>query len=320
MRANDSLATTINGAMKSGITKIPRQLIVRLGRLLGLILYSVAIPYRRLVQRNVQFCYPEWSHKEVVDLSRRVFMSFGITLVEMFQSTFMSSEEVFNACRVEGEEYFINAFKSNQGIFIVSAHMGNWEVGLHFTSYYGKPMLGVAAKMGHGWTNILLSRWRNRLSTTIIDKKGALPNITDGLRKGEVVGMLIDQSRRKHGVEVRFFGHRATASPAAALLALRCKTLVLPAFSVREPDGQLTIQVKRPIEMMRTGDLRRDIQSNTQRLIDVVEEMVRKYPDQWFWLLRPWKVYYPDLYSDWDARRRKRKTKKKKKPLRNSTD
>ncbi len=240
-------------------------------------------------------------------------MNFGITLLEMFQSSFMSPEEVFSSLRVEGEEEFVNALKGNQGVVIVSAHMGNWEVCLHITNYYGKPMLGVAAKTRFGWADVLLSRSRNRLGNIIIEKKGALPKMTEGLRRGEVIGMLIDQSRRKHGVEVTFFGRKATASPAPALLALRCKSLVLPAFSVRGTDGQLTIQVKTPFELTRTGDLRSDIQSNTQRMIDVVEEMVRKYPDQWFWLLKPWKVHYPNLYSDWDARRRMRKTKKKRK-------
>lgn len=301
--------------MKSGITKIPRHLIISSGKLLGLLFYSLAIPHRRLVRRNLQFCYPEWSHKEIRELSRRIFMNFGITLLEMFQSTFMSPEEVFNTIRVEGEENFVNALKGNRGVVIVSAHMGNWEVGLHFTNYYGKPMLGVAAKTRFGWADILLSRSRNRLGNTIIDKKGALPKMTEGLRRGEVVGMLMDQSRRKHGIEVTFFGRKATTSPAAALLALRCKCQVLPAFSVREPDGQLTIQVKQPFDMARTGDLRRDIQSNTQRMMDVVEEMVRKYPDQWFWLLKPWKVAYPNLYSEWDARRRKRKAKKKRRAV-----
>ena len=302
--------------MKSGITEIPRHLIINSGKLLGLLFYSLAIPHRRLVRRNLQFCYPEWSAKEIRELSRRIFMNFGITLVEMLQCTFMSHEEVLKALRVEGEENFNKAFKSNRGIVIVSAHMGNWEVGLHITNYYGKPMLGVAAKTRYGWADILLSRSRNRLGNTIIDKKGALPKITEGLRRGEVIGMLIDQSRRKHGVEVTFFGRKATASPAAALLALRCNSLVLPAFCVRRSDGQLTIQVKTPFELTRTGDLRSDIQSNTQRMIDVVEEMVRTYPDQWFWLLKPWKVHYPNLYSEWDARRRKRKAKKKKKPSR----
>jgi KDO2-lipid IV(A) lauroyltransferase len=300
--------------MKSGISKIPRQLIIKSGRLLGCIFYALAIPHRRLVQRNLQFCYPERTTKEIRDLSRRIFMNFGMNLVEMFQATFMSPEEVFKMCRVEEEENFINLLKGNRGIVIASAHMGNWEVGLHFTNYYGKPMLGVAAKTRYGWADILLGSSRNRLGNLIIDKKGAFPKMTEALRRGEVVGMLMDQSRRKHGVEVTFFGRKATASPAAALLALRCKSLVLPAFSVRGPDGELTIQAKEPLEMTRTGDLRHDIQSNTQSIIDVVEEMVRKYPDQWFWLLKPWKVHYPDLYSEWDARRRKRKAKKKKKP------
>ena len=300
--------------MKSGITEIPRHLIINSGKLLGLLFYSLAVPHRRLVRRNLQFCYPEYSHKDIRELSRRIFMNFGITLVEMLQCTFMSHEEVLKALHVEGEENFNKAFKSNRGIVIVSAHMGNWEVGLHITNYYGKPMLGVAAKTRYGWANILLSRSRNRLGNTIIDKKGALPKITEGLRRGEVIGMLIDQSRRKHGVEVTFFGRKATASPAAALLALRCNSLVLPAFCVRRSDGQLTIQVKTPFELTRTGDLRSDIQSNTQRMIDVVEEMVRTYPDQWFWLLKPWKVHYPNLYSEWDARRRKRKAKKKRSP------
>jgi KDO2-lipid IV(A) lauroyltransferase len=284
-----------------------------------MLFYSLALPYRRLVRRNLEFCYPEWTQKEVRELSRRIFMNFGVSLLEMFQYSFMSPEEVFNNVRVEGEERFVNALQGKQGVVIVSAHMGNWEACLHFTNHYGKPMLGVAAKTRFGWADVLLSRSRNRLGNMIIDKKGALPKMTEGLRRGEVIGMLIDQSRRKHGVEVTFFGRTATASPAAALLALRCKSLVLPAFSVRGSDGQLTIQVKKPLELTRTGDLRRDIQSNTQRMIDVVEEMVRKYPDQWFWLLKPWKVHYPNLYSDWDARRRKRKAKKKKKALSSKT-
>jgi KDO2-lipid IV(A) lauroyltransferase len=300
--------------MKSGITKIPQHLISNSGKLLGLVFYTLAIPHRRLVRRNLQFCYPEWSAKEIRELSKRIFMNFGITLAEMFQSSFMSPEEVLNALLVEGEENFNKAFKSNRGIVIVSAHMGNWEVGLHITNYYGKPMLGVAAKMRYGWADILLRRSRNRLGNTIIDKKGALPKITEGLRRGEVIGMLIDQSRRKHGIDVTFFGRKATASPAPALLALRCNSLVIPAFCVRRSDGRLTIQVKTPLDLTRTGDLRRDIQSNTQRMIDVVEQMVRTYPDQWFWLLKPWKVHYPELYSDWDSRRRKRKAKKEKKP------
>lgn len=315
MLVNASLSATINGAMKAGIVKIPRNLIVSLGKLSGLLFYALAIPHRRLVRRNLRFCYPEWTDREIRELSKRIFMNFGITLLEICQSTFMSREEIFKICRMEGEENILNALKSNKGLIIVSAHLGNWEVGQHIFHYYGKPLTGVAAKMRYGWADIFLSRFRNRLGNIIVDKKGALPKMTEAIGRGQLVGLLIDQSRRKKGVGVTFFGRKATATPAAALLALRCKCMVIPAFCVREPDGQLTVQVKPGFELERTGELRRDVQVNTQRLMDIVEDMIRKYPDQWFWLLKPWKVAYPYLYSEWDTRRRKRKAKKKRRSV-----
>jgi KDO2-lipid IV(A) lauroyltransferase len=297
--------------MKAGIVGIPRNVIVASGKLLGLVSYCLAAPHRRLVRRNLHFCYPDWSAKQVRDLSKRVFMNFGITFVEMCQSAFMSKEQISKTYRMVGEEHILNALKDNEGVIIVSAHMGNWEVAQHFSKYIGKPLFGVAARTRHGPADFVLNRLRNRFGTEIIDKRGALPKMTETIRSGGIVAFMIDQSRRKKGVEVTFFNRKATATPAAALLALRCKCPVVPAISVRGPDGKLAIQVKPPVEMAKTGNVSRDVQVNTQRMMNVVEETVRAYPDQWFWLLKPWKVAYPNLYSEWDKRKRKRKSKKK---------
>jgi KDO2-lipid IV(A) lauroyltransferase len=156
-----------------------------------------------------------------------------------------------------------------------------------------------------------LDHLRSRFGNTVIDKKGGLPQIMQALRRGEIVALLIDQSRRKQGIEVTFFGREATATPAAALLAMRCKSIVLPGFCVRNSDGQFTVHLKTPLEMKRTGDLHRDLKTNTQIMMNAVEEMVREYPDQWFWTLKPWKVAYPHLYREWEERRRERKRRKK---------
>jgi KDO2-lipid IV(A) lauroyltransferase len=298
--------------MRAGIVGLPRNLIAGSGRLLGLLLYCLAVPHRRLVRRNLHFCYPDWSAKQVGELSKRVFMHFGITFMEICQSAFMSQEELSETYRIVGEENIVNALDDNKGAIIVSAHIGNWEIGQHFSKDMGKPLFGVAASTRGGRADFMLSRLRNRFGTVIIDKKGALPRMTETIRSGGIVAFMIDQSRRKKGIEVTFFGRKATATPAAALLALRCKCPIVPTFCVREPDGKLTLQVKLPIDLARTGNVRKDVQVNTQRMMGVVEEMVRTYPDQWFWLLKPWKVAYPNLYSEWDKRKRKHKLKKKK--------
>jgi KDO2-lipid IV(A) lauroyltransferase len=288
-----------------------RKITINFGKLFGILVYVLAVQQRRLVIRNLRFCYPEWHDDQIKKLSMRVFENFGITFIEVCQTAFMSWEKLSGRYRVQGEEILINALKANKGILIITAHMGNWEVAQHYMHKFEKPFSVVATRMKQAWANRLLDHLRSRFGNTVIDKKGGLPNIMQALRRGETIAMLIDQSRRKQGIDVTFFGREATATPAAALLAMRCKSTVLPMFCVRDSDGRLTIQVKPPLETIRTGDLRSDLQTNTQIMMNAVEEMVREYPDQWFWTLKPWKVAYPQLYEEWEERRRKRKTRKK---------
>jgi KDO2-lipid IV(A) lauroyltransferase len=124
----------------------------------------------------------------------------------------------------------------------------------------------------------------------------------------------MDISRRFDGVEVQFFGRRATATPAAAMLALRCKSPVIPIFCHRNPRGELVIKAKHPLEIKRTGNLRADLQTNTQLITDSVERAVREHPEQWNWLLKRWKDFYPDLYPE--SRKRLRKIEAKKNKIR----
>jgi KDO2-lipid IV(A) lauroyltransferase len=288
-----------------------RKLTINVGKLFGILMYVLAVPQRRLVLRNLRFCYPEWNDSQIKEIARRVFKNFGITFIEVSQSAFISWEKLSRRYRVNGEEILINALQANKGILIVTGHIGNWEVAQHYMHNFERPFSVVATRMKQAWANRLLNHLRSRFGNTVIDKKGGLPQIMQALRKGEIVALLIDQSRRKQGIEVTFFGREATATPAAALLAMRCKSTVLPMFCVRDPDGQLTVHVKAPLKTIRTGDLRSDLQTNTQTMMNAVEEMVREYPDQWFWTLKPWKVAYPHLYREWEERRRKRKARKK---------
>jgi len=71
----------------------------------------------------------------------------------------------------------------------------------------------------------------------------------------------------------------------------------------------LTIQVDDPIELKRSGNLRADIQANTQLITDAVERMIRKYPEQWFWVHKRWKKYYPHIYPKYHLKRQRRRAK-----------
>ena len=293
--------------LKNIIGKIPHRHIIALGKILGAAVYFLDVPHRRIVRRNLRFAYPDWSREQVGHISRRVFQNLGVSFFEIFQMATLSREQVLNRVRIVGEENLQNALKSQNGLIVVSAHLGSWETGLlFFCCYVEKPILGVVKKIRFAPLNRWVHRLRSRFGIEIIEKKGAMPEMRRMLRRGGVIGLLVDQSRRSEGVEVNFFGHKVTTTPAAAFLAIRCKNPVLPIFCVRDDRGRLTVVAKPPLEMKRSGDLRSDVQANTQMITNVVEKAVRQYPDQWFWVHKRWKKFYPHLYPEYQARRKRR--------------
>jgi len=286
-------------------------------------MYYLDIPHRRIVKRNLKFAYPEWADKEICRVSRRIFRNLGITIFEILQMAFFSKEDFLRNIRIKGEEHLIDAIKGGKGVIIISAHLGNWEAASLFSPcYLGYPVTVVVRKIESGIINSWILKLRTRVGNSVIEKEGALPEMTQTLRHGKILALMIDQGTKiSEGVELLFFGKKVTVTPAAAMLALRCKSPVLPVFCVREEDQKLTIIINPPVQLVRTKDLRNDLKTNTQSMTDVIEKAVRKYPDQWLWLHKRWKRFYPDLYPEYIARRKRRRAKKIKKMLsENETD
>jgi len=278
---------------------------------LGKLLYVVDTPHRRIVYRNLQFTHPDWSGLYIQQFSKRVFRSFGIAILEIVQMSFFSCDDFLGRIRLVGEEHLYRALKKNKGLVIFSAHLGNWEAGLQYlTCLLNLPVTGVAKKIHFEPLNRWTNRSRSRLGSRIIDKKGAFLEMQQTLRRGEILALLVDQSKSSEGVIVKFFDKLVRTTPAVAMLAIRCKSPVLPMFCTRTKDGQLTIFVEPPLDIKRTGDLRSDLIQNTQMMTDVVEREVRKFSDQWLWLHKRWKKHYPLLYPEHFQRRRQRNEKK----------
>jgi KDO2-lipid IV(A) lauroyltransferase len=300
--------------LKSFIAQIPKIHLLFFGKMLGNLLYYLAAPQRRIVRRNLQFSHIVSSPQQFQSLSKRIFRHFGITILELLQMACFSQKELLRYVDLEGIEILTEALARQKGVVLITAHLGNYEMAAQVVPcLLGLQMASVAKKMRNVRLDRLIHKMRTRFGNKIIYKKGALPEMMQTLRRGEMVSILMDISRRFDGVEVNFFGRRATATPAAAMIALRCKSPILPAFCHRSADGKLIIRVERPIEIQRTKDLRADLQTNTQLITDRIERAVRNYPEQWNWMLKRWKEFYPDLYPESEKRLKRIKKKEKKK-------
>ena len=269
------------------------------GALIGTLWYAVHSSHRNTVKRNIAFAFPEWPPEKVRKTVQQAFRHFGVTMIEIIQLSVRVPDEFKKYYRFEGEEHFQSALKKNKGLIMISAHVGNWEVGMQMmTCFSGTRVVAVAKKFKNRLLNDWVHMMRIRLGGEIIYKKGAMPSMVETLRENGIVGIHIDMSRQKDGIDIEFFGHKATATPGAALLALRHKCPVLPVTCLRDPDGIIVVRVGKPLELVRTKNLRQDLQTNTQMMTDTVENAIRSNPVQWWWTQKRWKDYFPELYPE----------------------
>lgn len=292
-----------SGLIERTIGSIRPSGLMRWGSMLGELGFRLGRPYRAIAQRNVQFAFPSWQTRQIVEVSRRAFHNFGMTLTEMVQWAHLPPSAILSRCRLSGEDHFRRALEHKRGIILVSAHLGNWEIGLQYLAYHlGKRVHIVVRPLAPRWLDRSVNRARTRFGNHLIAKKKAFPKMLKAIREDGIVALMVDLSSRKQSVAVDYFGHRTRVSPAAAMLAARCAAPILAAFTLRNPDGSFTIEVSAPVAVQRSGRLRNDLACNSQRITDIVEQAVRKHPDQYLWMQKRWKDYYPHLYPGYRPR------------------
>ena len=298
--------------IRKRVARISPRSIRRAGSLLGLIFYSLDFQHRRIVKRNLRFAYPHATASHLRQTARGVFQSLGITILEMLLMVCWSARDLKQQVRVVGEEHIRQALAAGRGAIVISAHIGNWEIALAYGGcFLGLPVTAIVKRMRFGPLDRWLTGQRSRFGTRIRYKQQALSEMMEVMRRKEALAILIDQSKRSEGVPVQFFGAETITTSVAALLARRYKSPVIPIFCIRMPDGQLTIRVEPPLELERSRQMRADFQRNAQLMTDVVERMVREYPQQWFWFHKRWKKAYPSLYPEYFQRRAKRKARER---------
>ena len=290
----------------------------RAAKLLGIIAYLLDRRHRRIVKRNLHFIYPAWSRTRVRQFSRKVFQNTATTVLELLQLAGSSQEDILRRGRIKGQENLLNALKSSKGAILISAHLGNWEMAHMLTScWVQSPLVLVARQIRPSILNHWIHRLRSRFGSVVLDKGGALSKMGRTLNEGHLVAMLIDQGTLySEGVKTQFFGKTVTTTPAAAILARRYNSPVIPGFCVREKDGGLTAIYEPPLALEKTSNLRDDLRTNTQMMNNAIECAIRAYPEQWFWFHKRWKRHYPHLYPEDLAKRRRRKQRRKRARLR----
>jgi Kdo2-lipid IVA lauroyltransferase/acyltransferase len=256
----------------------------------------MALPRRRrVVLRNLALAFPDLTADARQRLARRNWQHLGMTVVEMARVLARPLQATLDEMTMEGKEYIQGAMTQHGRALMLTAHLGNWEYLSAAHWLVGYPLAVVARPLDAPVLQALADTMRRKTGVEIIDKRGALRPVLEALRRGRMIGILLDQNAaRREGVFVPFFGRAASTSRSIALLALRTKTPILPIFTRREGPGRHRVVVEPPIPMPDpTNDLEDAIVELTARCTAVIERVVRQTPEQWLWAHDRWRTRPP---------------------------
>ena len=210
-------------------------------------------------------------------LARDMFRNFGKYLVDFFRFTRVTSGEVARLIRVDHPEYISQAAAQGKGVLVVTAHLGNWEIGGAVLSSLGYPVNVVVLPMKDTRTNTLFQSRREQRGLKVIPLGHPVRGIFDALKKKEFVALLADRdySARQHSVV--FFGTPVSLPIGPAKLCVTTGAPVLPGFLVRQPDDTFLLRLHPSIEA--TGLSQEQVQN---RILRILEDEISQNPAQWF--------------------------------------
>ena len=251
----------------------------------------IFVPAKRknIARNNVKKCL-KVNDSEADRIARASFVRFGRLMFEFLRFPILKSK-MKSYVEIENLEYLLEykAASEKNGAIIVTCHSDNWELMGGAFACNGIPLVGVAKKQKSTGFDKFINEYRTKIGMHITYKTG-VREMFDMLKQGWFIGLIMDQDpSRKDGVVVKFFDQPTNTVAGPASMARFQDVPIFPAFMHRKPDGTHRLIVYKPIFVEKTSNKREDILRVTQKLNDLIEEHVRKYPEEWFWLHDRWK-------------------------------
>jgi KDO2-lipid IV(A) lauroyltransferase len=274
---------------------LPRPLAHGFGIMIGGAVYHLHPRLRRVGLRNLELAFPKKTLRERRKILRGVYVSLGRLLGEACLFPRYTRINASEIAVYQGFENFQEAENRGRGVLLLTGHFGGWEVGSFFHSLQGHPMQIVVRPLDNPYVNALVMRYRGLHGNTMIGKQEFARGLIAAMRKNATVGILMDTNMTPpQGAFVDFFGIPACTASGVARVALHTGAAVVPAFTIWDPVlRRYRVEFDRPVELVRTGDNEIDAVTNTALFTQIIEEYVRRYPDQWLWVHRRWKSRPP---------------------------
>ncbi|MBN2119983.1 MAG: lysophospholipid acyltransferase family protein [Candidatus Omnitrophica bacterium] len=249
---------------------------------IGKLQFYFSIKDRRAVIHNMQRVTGLSDSKSINDISKKVFINFGQYLVEFFRFTLLDRDFIDNHIKIINKQFLDEALSAGHGVIIVSAHLGNWELGGAVVAKLGYPFYGVALSHAYPKVNDFFNNQRACCGVKIIPVGIALRRCSQLLKENKIVAFLGDRDFANAGVEVKFFGKKAFVPRGAAKFSLKTKALIVPTFLIKKNRGNFSLYFEKPISPFSDEGKLKTEQHLIEEYVKIIEAYIKQYPSQWY--------------------------------------
>jgi KDO2-lipid IV(A) lauroyltransferase len=295
-RAAGHLIRAAFGLLAGFVRVLPSDVALELGAVVGTAFSFVLLDRRRTATKNLELAFPERSGAERARILGHSFANIGRMFVEFVRFPALTPRQLSALVTIEGKEHFdrFRAADADMGVLALSAHLGNFEmISAVFNAIDMIPSSLIGRKIKPAAVDEIICGLRASQGVGTIANKDSVRDVVARVGRGEGIGVVLDQNmRRGKGVHVPFFGKPASTTLGLAVLARRTGAPVFPVFMERVGVlGRHRLTISPPLTWDEAdGDKKAALVANTAHYTKVIEDAVRRRPEEWFWFHRRWRT------------------------------
>ncbi|MFA6357801.1 MAG: lysophospholipid acyltransferase family protein [Candidatus Omnitrophota bacterium] len=263
---------------------------------LAALAYVFALKQKKIALNSLNIAFGgEKSSQEINKIAKTCFTYMAKSAVELM-FFFDKPHALKDRVEIIGCQNLDKALARGHGVILVSAHFGNFPLLLGRLAVAGYKAGGIMKPMHDAKMEEIFRKKREKYGVRTIysqPRSECVNSTITALRNNELIFTPIDQNFGTGGVFVNFFGEKAATATGPVILAQRTKAAIVPCFILRQPNDKHRIVFEPELELVEGKDPRDTILVNIQRLTDIIESYIRKYPAEWGWIHRRWKSKPP---------------------------
>lgn len=255
------------------------------------IFFFYLLPIRKdVVFDNLKNAFPELSSNQIKKLAYGTYKNFAITLVEILYLPWTSDEQIKNVVNFKDLDLIDKREKEGNGVILLSGHFGNWEYcAISVGAQLNKKLSVIVKPQRNNFVNDWMNRARTRWTNEVVPLGASIRNVYAVLMKKGIVAMVADQRGPEEGIKLEFFGRKTSVYTGPAVLSLKMNVPIIYGITIRQPDFSYRCNV---VEISRENlpdNYDEKVKVLSERILRYLEDVIRKNPEQWFWMHKRWK-------------------------------